>query len=131
MKKATKILLTVGGVLEIVAGVGLIIAAIVCFILASPAFVDFIRQLATEESKGATPEKIDQAMLIMQWALILSGVICAVIGVFGAIGSVITFKAQRADSRGLYIAALVFGILSGTTVASVGAVFGLVSSGRE
>ena len=131
MKKATSILLTIGGVLEIVAAVGCIIGAVVCFILASPMFVDFVREVATEESKGASPDKIEQAVLIMQWALIYSGVICAVVGVMSAIGSVVTFKAQKAGTRGLYIAALVFGILGGTTVASVGAIFGLVTTSRE
>ena len=131
MKKATHILLTVGGVLEIVAAVGCIIGAVVCFILASPIFVDFVRDMAMEEGRGATAEEIDRAMKIMQLALVYSGVICAFFGIMSAIGSVVTFKAQKAGTRGLYIATLVFGVLGGTTVASVGAIFGIIQTSRE
>lgn len=129
MKKAKEILLLVGGILQIAGAVGFAIAGLVFAILSG--LKDFIVEglsngTITSDLPG-TPEEQAAAVSVL---FITFAVLFFLFTAFNIVGAIITFKARKAESKPLLIATIVFGVLGGTEVAAVGAVFGLISNGK-
>lgn len=132
MKKASSILLLIGGILEITAAVGFMIAGVVMLLFGTPVMTNLLREIATEAAKDSTTSvSVDTLMQIFMYTFVSMGVTFLVTCVISVVGAILTFKASKRQTRGLFIAAMVFGILSGTVVATVGSIFGLISSTRE
>ena len=131
MRKASNIILLVGAIISIVTALIFLIMGIV-FTLAG--------QLPTEEvikglSDGTytttisgTPE--EQALAIKAVSTGL-GVFFLLATVFNIVNTVLAFVARSKKSTGLYVANIVFGVLSMTEVTIVGGIFGLVANSTE
>lgn len=132
MKRASNILLLIGGILEITAAVGFMIAGVVMLLFGTPVMTNLLREIATEAAKDSTTSvSVDTLMQIFMYTFVSMGVTFLVTCVISVVGAILTFKASKNQTRGLFIASMVFGILSGTVVATVGSILGLISSTRE
>ena len=132
MKKASEILLLIGGILEIVAAVGFLISGIVMILFGTPLMAEPLKQIAEEAvSKSTTQVSVEAVMSLLVTTFIATGIGFLFACVFSVIGAIVTFKASKERSKGLFIASMVFGILSGTTVATIGSIFGLIVASRE
>ncbi len=132
MKKASNILLLVGGILQIVCALTFLILGIVFIAMASPASADLIREglesgTIHSDIQGST-EEIIQALQIVFTAL---AVVFFVFTLFGVIGTIVTFSAKKKQTKGSFIAAIIFGVLSGPVVPAVGGIFGLIAGNSQ
>ena len=132
MKKASNILLLVGGILQIVCAVSFLICGIVFIAFASPASADIIKEGLSNgtihtDIEGST-EEIVKGIQIIFTAL---AVMFFIFTVFGVIGTIVTFSAKKKQTKGAFIAAIIFGFLSGTVIPSVGGIFGLIGSNQQ
>ena len=130
LKKAAQIAMLVGAILGIVSIVGLLIAAIVFFIVGGNA--DLIRQMIADgtiqtTAKG-TPEEIAQVVATVFVAL---GVFCIVLVVPALVAAILGFKNKSVVSKGGLIATIVLSVLGCNTVLLVGSILGVVVVGRE
>ena len=132
MKKASNLLLTVGGILEIVGALLFLIAGIVFIVFASPASAELIKEGlnsgAIHTDIEGSVEEIVQGLQIIFTVL---AVLFFFFTLFSLIGGIVTFSAKKKQTKGAFIAAIIFGFLSATVVASVGGIFGLIAGNRQ
>ena len=130
LKKAAQIVMLVGAILGIVSIVGLLIAAIVFFIVGGNA--DLIRQMIADgtikTTAQGTPEEIAQVVATVFVAL---GVFCIVLVVPALVAAILGFKNKSVVSKGGLIATIVLSVLGCNTVLLVGSILGVVVVGRE
>lgn len=124
MKKASKILLTIGGVFHIVNGIGFIGGAI-AFIVGSIMFFGFGNNWF-----GAMFDTMEESVETAQIALTISGFIyifCALIfsvfAVLSFIGSKLTFNIVDEGEKKDFIISIVFAALLDNAPALVGSIF--------
>ena len=137
MRKATKIVLLIAGILSIVGAVGWLIGSMVyliCGVVAAAAaggsasgdipeaIVNFIVDYA--QSHGLNLEETASALLA-------TGIIYLVFAIFCIPAAILSFIARKKEAKGPYIACIVFGALSATGVALVGGVLGLIALAVE
>lgn len=133
MRKASKILYLAGGIVSIVWAVAFLICGISCIVLGAigEGYVDqiiaYISEHAPEVAEKLTPEMIAAFFGVA----IGLGVVFLVETAVAAVGAVFAFKAHKEDKRWLAIINIVFGVLGVTIVPAVGAVFQLISDGKE
>ena len=132
MKKATRILLLVSGIMSIVDAVILLITSIVFMVLSSPSlrqyYVDGLRDGSVHSSFTGSPEEVAKAI---QAVFLVVGIILLFVTIFAIANAVVSFLARNKESKGLYIMAIVFGVLSGVAVSVVGGIFGLCVLGNN
>lgn len=119
MVKARDILFQVSKILSIVFAIIWGILAIVYIILGAIGIIGGIIGLAAGEDGGA-------ATLVGGIGFLIGAIIFALIMVFAIINIKLSAKAPVVNEKNTYIAAIVFGVLSGTEVGIVGAIFGLI-----
>ena len=128
MKKASDILMLISGVISILWAVGYLISAIVFFVLCSPQATEFIvnglKDGTIHSTLPGTPEEIAAALQIV---FLTIAVIMVVALAFAITCAVFSFTTKNSRSTIGYILVLVFGVLSGTFVGTVGGILGLVS----
>ena len=133
MRKASRILFLVAGILSIVAAVTLLIIGIVCAVMGSPAMVDAIREGIKNGSivvKGSSSD-IELAIQIYQSTMLSTAVTMFVFMAFNIVNIVFSFIARKKQSKGVLILNIVFGALSCVEVNLVGGILGLIANARQ
>ena len=133
MKKAANILLTIGGVFAIICAVSYLICGVVFIVLASPAFTQVLIEGVESGSvhtdfHGATTEEI---VMLIQATFLAIGIMFMCFIPFAIADCVICFVGRAKQTKVLYILNIVFGVLGGTIVNTVGGVLGLVAKIKE
>jgi len=118
MKIAKRILFLVSGILSIFASVTFAILSI-CFIAFSNN-EEAMQELADESTDGVTPEAFQAVFLAL-------GVMFVVFLIAAIINIILSFKGRNSDSKGVMIANIVFGAISGIVINIVAAIFGLIA----
>ena len=131
MKKASRILLTIGGVFHIVNSVSFFIAALV-FLIASIVF------FATGANWFGFVYDSVESEEVMQIAMTISGamyIVCALMfvgfGIMSIIAARLTFNAIENGDKSKYITVIVLSAILDVIVAIVGSIFGLITLNRE
>ena len=126
MRRASNILLLVGGIYSIVCAVTFFVTAIVFFVGGTPIYGRYLEE-ALIQAGIDDPERV---RLLVQLSSILCGVafiICAILCIPSAI---LSFVARNKPTKGLLIANIVIGYLCGTTYNVVGGILGLIYNWR-
>ena len=117
MKTAQKILMIVAGVVSI-------FMVITWGICAGMFFVGANNTEAINDYIANHGDLTEEAVKIVFMSI---GVMFAIFAVASVINAILAFKAVNTSSKGLLIANIVFGVLSGVSVNIVGAIFGLIA----
>ena len=133
MKKASDILLLLGAVLSFVSLIGLLIAGIILFVFASPAFtqvlIDGVNNGTVHSSAEGTPEEI---AAFVQSVLLAVGIIMFVCMVPIVVSAVFALRARKYPDTTHLIVALVLAIIfGGNLVIVIGAILGLVEDNNQ
>ena len=132
MKKASKILLIINGVLAILAAIGFLVTGIIFMYGATPEAREMILKLIDEgvitTTTTMTREELATFIQTMSSSLGIGFVISAVLNIPNA---VLSFIAAGKEKKPLYIIVIVLSVLSSTLVGILGGIFGLISSSKE
>ena len=133
MKRIARTLIRVGGILAIVYAACFALAMVVFIVLSTPVFtqalVDGLSTAKFQSDFPGTPE--DQALAIQIMFGIMAACFAFLAG-FGLASAIVSFKCLKEDSKkGLYIANIVFGILSGSYLNTAGGVLGTIALTRQ
>ncbi len=132
MKKASKILLIINGVLAILAAIGFLVTGVIFMYGATPEAREMILKLIDEgaitTSTTMTREELATFVQAMSSSLGIGFVISAVLNIPNA---VLSFIAAGKEKKPLYIIVIVLSVLSSTLVGILGGIFGLISSSKE
>lgn len=136
MRKAAQILFLIGMILAIIASVSWFISGILCIIGgASPAFGEAVAKIiseAMESAHYAGDLTAEQLAAVIQGAYIGLGVTCIFLCAFSIACAVFASKAKNGHpTRAISVLNIVFGILSGTSVTVVGAIFALICDTKD
>lgn len=139
MKKASQIILLIAGIVAILGALAWLVLSIVYFLIGGffvainngtipaadvPQWVwDFIDSFMKNHD-GMTMDVVIATMFA-------TGAIYLVFALFSIPAAILAFMARGKEKQGLYIACIVFGVLSATAVATVGGIFGLIALGTE
>ena len=130
MRKASDIVLLVGGILEILATLTFMALALVFMILSSPASAEIIKEgLQNGTITTSFAGSVDEQVAVIQLAFKAMGVVFVVLTVFSLIGCVVSFLAKAKKTNPLYVLAIIFGAVS-IEVPLVGGIFGLIANKR-
>lgn len=121
MKTAQKILMIIAGAVSIGMTLLWFILSMVFFIGAGNA--EFINDYVAEHP--------DLDAEIVKSVLVMLGVIFCIIAIMALINCIVSFKGKNTNSKGLLIANIIFGVLSGVEVNIVGAIFGLIARNQS
>ena len=127
MRKVSRILLLVGGILAIVTAASLLVTAIILFASGSPLLTQFLEPILKEQGID-DPEKIT---LAIQAASIAMGVFFLLMAICGVPAAVVNFAARKNQSKGLLIACIILNYLSGSYFGIAGGIVGLIANARE
>ena len=132
MKKASKILLIINGVLAILAALGFLVTGVIFMYGATPEAREMILKLIDEgaitTSTTMTREELATFVQTMSSSLGIGFVISAVLNIPNA---VLSFIAAGKEKKPLYIIVIVLSVLSSTLVGILSGIFGLISSSKE
>ena len=136
MKTASKVLLTVGGIVHIVNAVSffmlclyMLIAGIAYFVTGSFAFADYL--FPVEEGAEEAGTIMGISFMVCAILFIVYSVLFVGFGIVSIIASKKAFQAKNERTKGLFIAAIVFGAILDNKPAIVGGIFGLISAGKD
>ena len=131
MKKASNILLTIGGIFHIVNGVAFILAsfyflagAIAFFVYGQTWFI----QIVDDEMAA---EIVNLSLTISAVMLIVLFVMFIGFGVLSFIASKYTFVTKENNEKRRLIACIVFGAILDNAAVIVGSIFGLIVANKE
>lgn len=133
MKRIARTLIRVGGILAIVYAACFALAMVVFIVLATPVFtqtlVDGLSSAKFQSDIPGTPEEQALAIQIMFGCMAFA---FALLAGFGLASAIVSFKCLKEDNKkGLYIANIVFGILSGSSLNTAGGVLGTIALTRQ
>lgn len=129
MKKAGQVLLLISGIFTIISTIGVIVGGIVCLFFAGPEarqwIIDGIKDGTITTTIPGTPEEV---AAILQSTLLIVG-ISLLVSIVVTVGcAVVAFLATKYDSKGLYIANIVLGIVGGSIFSLIGGILCLASN---
>ena len=124
MNNAKSILLLIGGIISIIAAIGIIVTGLVTIVLASPAFASFLEEAIESGSITTDIPDLDALRLF----LTIIGTSIMFMAVLPVACAIISFVAKNKDSKGLYVACIVFGFLSGGYLSLIGGVIGVLDT---
>ncbi|MBQ6731300.1 MAG: hypothetical protein IJR08_05275 [Bacilli bacterium] len=127
MRKVSRILLLVGGILAIVTAASLLVTAIILFASGSPLLTQFLEPIFKEQGIE-DPEKIT---LAIQIASITMGVFFLIMALCGVPATIVNFAARKNQNKGLLIACIILNYLSGSYFGIAGGITGLIANARE
>ena len=127
MRKVSNILLLVGGICAIVCAVSLLVTAIVFFVGGSSVLSNFLTPILEKEGVN-DPEKVT---LIIQLCSIFMGIFFLLMAIFAVPSAIVSFAAQKKPTKGLLIANIILGYLSGSSYNMAGGIVGLIANARE
>ena len=134
MKKATQIVLLVAGIFAIIAAVGYFFASIVYFACggfmvaldAGSINISDFPQWAIDLIDKFTAGREFDSLAALAAALFTTGAFLLVIAILCIPAAILSFMARGKDTKGLYIACIVLGVLSGTLFPTAGGILGLI-----
>ena len=129
MRKASKIIYLVAGIVSIVAAVAYLVWGIVLVVLPN---TDGFHEIAQEIIKQ-NPDIPDFTEDIVKGIFIACGVCCLIACACAGVNSFLGFKAHKEDhpTRALQVLNIVFGVLSGVEVNIAGSIFSFIADGQE
>lgn len=129
MRKASKILFLVGGILSFVNAFAFLIVTVTFIIIGSPlltqAFIDGLESGQIHSDIAGTPEEVAR---IIQMAFFFIGIGYLFPAIFAIVSGIVALKARKVKSRTIYILNIIFGFMGGVVVNSVGGIFALIDS---
>lgn len=136
MKKASKILLTIAGIIGLIAGIGLMVAGLVYGLViifggasALPEVAAAIQEILDESGSDMDASAIAWIVNISIGLIIM--LIYGGIGLFELITGIIALKGAKAKKKGILIANIVFGVMFQNYIAIAGGVLGIIGLGQE
>ena len=127
MKKAANILFLIGGVYALVGLLSLVVTGVLLIVFSTSGLTDVIKQAIIDGSIQTSYQgTIEEVTKLVQITLLTSGIIVLCFVPLCIVSSILSFKARNSRSHGLFIANIVFGVLSGNDVSVVGAIFALI-----
>ena len=138
MKKASKILLIIAGVFNIlyllgvvIAGLVLIIEALVTKATVDPSFYSELEQMISEMGLSVNADTLMWIVIAIYCVIIL--LIQLVAFVLFLVAAIVSFKGSKAKKKGVLIANIVFYVLTSCVnlLMLVGAILGLIGLGIE
>ena len=132
MRKASHILLKVGGILSVVAAGCLAIASFIYLVL----IILLNSGLLNEAIKNGTFKveysgDIRAAILILTITFIYVMVILFVFAVFNLISGILAFKADRNKTKKSYVVSIVFSVLGENYVTLAGSILGVIIAHKD
>ena len=127
MKKAKEILLLIGGILSIIAVVGIIVAGIVLIILGSPSFANFLQEAVENGSIKTDFADLDALRLF----LTLMGTFVLFTATLPCACAIVSFIAKDKESKALYIACIVLGLLTSMYLTVIGGIIGILDTDKD
>ena len=127
MKRASKVLLTVGAIYSLVVAITFVFCMIMFIIFSLPFFMDLVRQGLESGEISTNIESVDAALMFTQAVFITCAVTFGILSIFCFINSSFAFKARKEQTRSLLILNIVFGFLSGVEINAVGGILGLIA----
>ena len=136
MKKASKIIFTILGILNIVSAVNYFIFGIVALILWFTKLIPLPEALLEEFAKAlmnagvnTDPETVYSVMAMV--ICIYLAVICFLSGILYIVLAILSFKGAKAEKKGILIANIVVGVLAEGWLNIVAAILGLIGLAKE
>lgn len=126
MKKASRILLTIGGALHIVNGVAFILASFYLIIAAIAFFAFGYNWFAIPYETASDAETASLAFNVVALVYIILAITFITLGIFGFCVASYTFKTRDIEAKGRYITTIVFGAIFDNPCAVIGSIFGLI-----
>ena len=126
MKKASNILLTIGGILHIINGVVFFLASLYFFIASIGFFAYGYNWMGIQYDDTMTEETIAITFNIVAAVYILVGFIFIGCGILSEIAAKITFNTKENGNKKNYITVIVLGAILDSPAAIVGSIFGLI-----
>ncbi len=127
MKKASTVLLIVGGIIGIFGLVLGILFTYVFFNSSDPNFVNALKESIQKYYPEFTPEQVDQALAQMQEYVQYVAYGCLAFSVATGLSVILGFVNAAVKKTALYISNIVFGLLSANIFALIGGILGLAS----
>ena len=129
MKKASKILLIIAGVFNLLACIGLFITGLVYAIIAFAGGALLFEELTVEiqemiEGMGV-PEDAIRWIVAAVCALVYL-VVFGLLAIIFLVGAIIAFKGSKPKKKGIFIANIVFAVICENIFALVGGILGLI-----
>ncbi len=132
MRKASKILMLVAGIVSIFVAIGLFITAIVLLVCTLPeAKETIIEGLQNGTITTTFQGTIDQKAEYIQALFAALGVIFIIWAILAIVNSVVSFIGRGVQNKPMLIINIVFGFISGVEINLVGAILGLIANSRE
>jgi len=136
MKKASKILLTIAGVIGLIAGIGLMVAGLVYGLVLIFGGATALPELAAAIQEMLNDMGSDLDATAIAWIVnICIGLVMMLIyggiGLFELITGIIALKGAKAKKKGILIANIVFGVMFQNYLAIAGGVLGIIGLGQE
>ena len=131
MKKASRILLTIGGVFHIVDGVSFFIAALVFLIGSIVFFATGANWFGFIYDSVDTEETMTIAMTMSAIIYIVCALMFVGFGIMSIIAARLTFNAIENGNKTKYITVIVLSALLDVVTAIVGSIFGLITLNKE
>ena len=132
MRKASHILLKVGGILSFVAAGCLAIASfiyLVLIILLNSGLLNEAIENGTFKVDNAS--NIQAAILVLTISFIYVMVILFVFAVFNLISGILAFKADRNKTKKSYVVSIVFSVLGENYVTLAGSILGVIIAHKD
>ena len=126
MKKASQILLLVGGIYSFVVAWSYLMLGIGCIVAAAvggPEFVNYLQEVGVDFSQiGLTAEQVST---IVTAGGVACGVVFILWCIFAVANGVIALLGRKKENKTFYLLNAIFGTLSGVIVNGVGGVMGM------
>ena len=130
MRNVSRVFLLIGGILAIVsifAGLG----TAAFFFQASQSSDETIHAIISPYDSFIPGDTLAERIEFARVALKYMGVFMIVLSLLSIPTAIIAFSSRAKKSQGLFITALIFGVITGTTFVILGAIFGLVANASE
>lgn len=138
MKRASRIMMTVGIVLSYVGMASLILCGIAFLVCSLPPVIAAIRDAVVEGVKNGTihsdltPEQAGDLVMGLWLGYFVTGtVLCFIFAVIYLLTGIFTAKAKREEQKKGYIITIVFGALSGLYFLIAAGILGIIAKNKE
>ena len=128
MKKASNILLLVGGIMCIIIAVSMVLMAVSFFAISSSteAIKEFLKESIDEEFN------YDPYLQAARIGLIVCGVVFAIVALLNIILSIFANQGRQPSAKhGDFVANIVLGVFAGNSICIAGGVLGLVAESKK
>ena len=127
MKKASNILYLIGGIYAIVSVAALLIAGVILLIFSSSALtatiIKGIEEGTIHTSFTGSPEEI---AVMIQITFLAIGITFIAVSAIYVIAGIIAFKGRNNDKKNLFVANIVFGVITENPLILLASIFALI-----